>query len=188
MKKLLCSLLSVILLIAFASGASAGKSLGSSTNSSSIAGVKDFLFSEMKDGIGCGDCPVYTAPSMNAYRANNGKALCSTDSPMFIAGFNAERWLLVRYSTNNGATRVGYIPPSYVRGFKSTKSISFAYVPATAATTLYVTDNPLDNYSAFAELEPGETYYILASYTYHGNWWYIECTVDGQVARGFIAK
>ena len=188
MKKVLCALMSVLLLMACVSGASAGTSLPTNGSSSSQTQVKDFLFTPMNDGIGCGDCPVYTAPSLNAFRANNGKALCSTDKPMYIAGFNAEGWLLVRYDTNKGATRVGYIPPSYLKNFHSSKKISFAYVPASAPSTLYVTDNPLDNYSAFAVLDPGETYYILASYTYYGNWWYIECTVDGQVARGFIAK
>lgn len=188
MKKLLCCLVSVLLVVAFASSASAGTSLNSTSNNSGSATIKDFLFTEMKDGIGCGDCPVYTAPSLNAYRANNGKALCSTDKPFFIAGFNAEGWLLVRYSTNNGSTRVGYIPPSYLKKFSSSKRINFSYVQTTAASTLYVTDNPMNNYSAFAVLDAGETYYILASYTYYGNWWYIECTVDGQVARGFIEK
>lgn len=188
MKKTMSALLSVLLLVGLVFNASAGTSISSSGSSSSNAGIKDFLFSEMKDGIGCGVCPVYTAPSLNAFRANDGKATCATDYPLFIAGFNPEGWLLVRYSTNNGSTRVGYIPPSYVKGFSSSKRISFSYVQATAASSLYVTDNPMNNYSAFAVLDPGEAYYILGSYTYYGNWWYIECTVDGLVARGFIEK
>lgn len=55
--------------------------------------------------------------------------------------------------------------------------------------TLRVTNNPLqkDDY-AFAEIEAGESIRILAKYTYHGDLWYIECTVDGQPARGFIDR
>ncbi len=188
MKKLLCCLMSVLLLVAFVSSASAGRSINSTSDSSVDSTIKEFLFIEMKDGIGCGDCPVYTAPTLNAYRANNGKAQCSTDQPLLIAGFNNEGWLLVRYGTDSGSTRVGYIPPSYLGNFTSPERVDFSYVETTAATTLYVTDNPMNNYSPFAVLDAGETYYILGSYTYYGNWWYIECTVDGLVSRGFIEK
>lgn len=188
MKKALSVLLSVVLLVGFVFSASAGTSNGSAGNGTSASSVKDFLFSEMKDGIGCGVCPVYTAPSLNAFRANNGKAICATDYPLFIAGLNPEGWLLIRYSTNNGGTRVGYIPPSYLKNFSTSKRVNFSYVQATASSTLSVTDNPMNNYSAYGTLAPGETYYILASYTYYGDWWYIECTMDGLVARGFIEK
>ncbi len=187
MKKTLCMLLTVLLMVAMVSGASAGKSTGGGGQSTDTK-IPEFLFINMKDGIGCGLCPVYTAPSLDAYRCNNGKAECATDYPLYIGGFNDERWLMVRYETNKGATRVGYIPPSYVKGFKHWATLKFSYVETTADTTLYVTDNPMDNYSAFATLDPGETYYVLADYNYHGDWWYIECTVDDQVARGFIAK
>ena len=32
----------------------------------------------------------------------DGKAICATDSALYIGGFNAEGWLMVRYSTNSG--------------------------------------------------------------------------------------
>lgn len=188
MKKGLCFLALVILIIAVTSGASAGTSIGGSQATSAATEIPEFLFYNMEDGIGCGVCPVYTAPSLNAYRCNDGKATCATDSPLYICGFNDERWLMVRYSTNDGGTRVGYIPPRYVTDFETWHKLTFSYVKTTADTALYVTDNPLDNYSAFALLDAGETYYVLGDYNYHGDWWYIECTVDGQVARGFIEK
>ena len=186
MKKLSVLLLSIILLMSAVSGASAGTSIKS--NNASQTEIPEFLFINMKDGIGCGLCPVYTAPSTDAFRANNGKAECATDYPLYIGGFNDERWLMVRYETNKGATRVGYIPPKYVKNFKHWAKLDFSYVEKTATTTLQVTDNPMDNYSAFATLSAGETYYILGDYNYHGDWWYIECTVDDKVARGFIEK
>ena len=186
MKRLLYSLLVVILSISFAIGASAGTSINSSKPSQSE--IPEFLFINMKDGIGCGLCPVYTAPSVDAYRCNNGKAECATDYPLYIGGFNDEGWLMVRYETNKGAVRVGYIPPKYVKNFSHWARLKFSYVATVASSTLEVTDNPMDNYSAFATLDAGETYYILGDYNYHGDWWYIECTVDGLVARGFIKK
>ena len=50
------------------------------------------------------------------------------------------------------------------------------------------TDNPVNEGETVAELAAGDSFEILAKYTYHGNWWYIECTVDGQPARGFIDR
>lgn len=148
-----------------------------------------FKFWVHTNGIGFGNCPVYTAPSEDAYRCSNGKASVSTDHAIDEAGF-VNGWLLVRYETNNGGCRVGYIPPKYVRGFQSkmgTKHFDET-VPATATDTIYVTDNPKMLGSAFATLEPGDMFLILAKYTYIGDWWYIECMVEGRVARGFIDR
>lgn len=154
-----------------------------------LRSVPDFKFKNHENGIGYGNCPVYTAPSESAFRCADGKASCYTDAYMSEAGFDITGWLLVRYETNNGGIRVGYIPPKYVRGFKSVMSTpKFDFVPVTAADTIYVTDNPLLPGSAFALLNSGETFYILGKYTYYGNWWYIECTIDGQMARGFIDR
>ena len=50
------------------------------------------------------------------------------------------------------------------------------------------TDNPVNEGETVAELAAGDSFEILAKYTYHGNWWYIECTVDGKTARGFIDR
>lgn len=192
-------LLSIILVFSLLATASAGTSISGGTtinadNNSDLANrlrsVPDFKFKNHENGIGYGNCPVYTAPSEYAYRCADGKASCYTDAYMSEAGFDITGWLLVRYQTNNGGTRVGYIPPKYVKGFKSVMSgcQHFEYIPVIAADTICVTDNPLLPGSAFATLDQGETFYILAKYTYYGNWWYIECTVDGQMARGFIDR
>lgn len=149
-----------------------------------------FKYYVQEYGIGYGTCPVYTAPSEDAFRAGNGKACCDTDSPMSVGGYDATGWLMVRYDTNDGGSRVGYIPPEYVRGYRARINLlEFDRIPVQATDTIYVTDNPMTGYaSAFAALDRGELFHILGKYTYSeaGNWWYIECTVDGRVARGFI--
>ena len=153
-----------------------------------LRNVPVFKFWNHENGIGYGNCPVYTAPSENAFRCANGKASVATNVYMSEAGY-VGGWLLVRYETNNGGYRVGYIPPRYVRGFKSKMGTrQFDCIPVTAAGTIYVTDNPLLQGSSFARLDDGEEFYILGKYTYYGDWWYIECTVDGQTARGFIDR
>ena len=148
-----------------------------------------FKFENHKYGIGYGSCPVYTAPSLDAYRCANGKASCSTDDPMADGGF-VNGWLLVRYETNKGNYRVGYIPPQYVRNFKSSMYPHFGYIPAVADDYIPVTDNPMTHGTSFAEIAPGEAFHVISRYNYHQknglDWWYIECEVDGQIAYGFI--
>lgn len=153
---------------------------------SELFSVYDFKFDILDYGIHCGVCPVYTAPSTYAFRAANGKAAVDTSDRVDVAGFE-NGWLLVRYSTKSGY-RVGYIPPQYVRDFRTNMEFHFSHIRQTAIDYIALTDNPMDNYSVIAYLEPGEVYYILGKYTYYGNWWYVECEVDGQPARGFISR
>lgn len=154
-----------------------------------LQALPPFKFEKHKEGIDYGRCPVYTAPSSDAYRCANGKALCDTNASMDEAGF-VSGWLLVRYETNKGDYRVGYIPPKYVKGYKSQMAPHFGYIPAVAEGTIYVTDNPMTHGTSFAVLAEGESFHILSKYDYYKKngleWWYIECDVDGQTARGFI--
>lgn len=150
--------------------------------------IPDFKFRNHEEGIGGGMCPVYTAPSLDAYRAANGRAECRTDEKIGEGGY-VGGWLLVRYETYSGSHRVGYISPRYVSGFRSTMpSPRFDHIQATAADTIQVTDNPVDIAPTMVQLEAGDSFTILGKYTYSGSWWYIECLTDGQVSRGFIDR
>lgn len=189
----------ILLLIMLIPSALAGKSTESGGNAGIPNGDADlqaqlnslppFKFEKHKNGIGYGTCPVYTAPSDGSYRCANGKAACDTNSAMDDAGY-VSGWLLVRYETNNGNYRVGYIPPKYVKGYKSSMEPHFGYIPAVAEGTIYVTDNPMTHGTSFAELAEGESFHILSKYDYYKKdgleWWYIECDVDGRTAYGFI--
>ena len=176
----------------------AGTSVGGNSDvsgdpqlNSRLNSLPPFKFQKHKDGIGFGSCPVYSAPSTSAYRPANGRASCQTNAKMDEAGF-VNGWLLVRYETNNGATRCGYIPGKYVKGFKSGMAPHFDYIPAVADDTIYVTDDTYSHTNYFGRLEAGEEFYVLSKYNYYANngfdWWYIECTIDGQTARGFIER
>lgn len=159
------------------------------TSYSAGSNLYAFKFEHKNKGIGCGTCPVYTAPYMSAYRIN-GNAACDTNHSLDVGGFDSNGWLLVRYQTNNGSTRVGWIPPSYVRGVKTSMYPHFGYVAQRAGSVTPVTDNnlnPYDSSSYFAQLGAGETYYLLGYYDYYGiSLSYIEFTLYGQTARGFI--
>ena len=150
-----------------------------------------FKFKIHSSGIGYGSCPVYTAPSMDSYRCANGNATCQTNAKMDDGGY-VNGWLMVRYATNNGGVRVGYIPPNYIRGFESQMYPHFGYIPAVAEDIIMVTDNPMMHGTSFAQMDPGEEFHILSTYDYYAKdgleWWYIECTVDDKLAYGFIEK
>ena len=192
-------ILTIFILAVFILLSSAAAGTSTETKNSQYDGEEDlikqlnalppFKFEKHKEGIGYGVCPVYTAPSTDSYRCANGKAACDTNSKMDDAGF-VSGWLLVRYETNSGSCRVGYIPPKYVKEFRSSMYPHFGYIPAVAEGTIYVTDNPMMHGTSFAVLEPGEAFHILSKYDYYKKdgfeWWYIECIVDGQIAYGFI--
>lgn len=148
-----------------------------------------FKFEKRKDGIGLGTCPVYSAPYSDAYRANNGKASCATNSYIDIGGFE-RGWLFVRYETNNGSWRVGWIPSKYVHDVKTPMTPHFTYIRQVAGETIDVSDNNLsanERSSIFWTLRPGDEYYVLAYYDYYGyDQYYIEFSMYGQTARGFI--
>ena len=150
--------------------------------------ITDFKFRLHEEGIGFGVCPVYSAPSEYAYRGANGRASCNTDLKMGEAGWDASGWLMVRYETSAGNYRVGYIPPRYLRGYKTTMPTpKYDYIPATAAGPIYVSDS-LSTSSYYARLDEGEPFRILGKFTYSGSWWLIEFTVEGQISRGFISR
>ena len=153
--------------------------------------VQSFKFQRHKDGIGLGNVPVFTAPSKDALRLNNGHAACDTNKDVFEGGYTADGWLLIRYDDGKTGIHVGYVPPSNsnAKGFRSGMSQKkFDRLSAVAADTIQVTDNPVKGDSSIGTLNAGDSFQILAKYTYNGNWWFIECTLEGQTARGFINR
>jgi len=147
------------------------------------------LFQHKKTGLKLGDLPVYTAPTPNALRMANSRAKIDTDRDFYMAGKTPDGWLMVRYDPGNGTIRTGYIPPQYVRKVKAGKLNYFVNIPVVAGSQINVTDDPIGGRNFFHSIQQGESFTILAKYTYNGTWWYIECTVDGgKPARGFIDR
>ena len=158
-----------------------------------LLNILDFKFFIREDGIGKGSAPVYTAPDENSLRLADGKASCSLESEIAVAG-HVNNWLMVRYEIGkkddkDKKVRVGYIPPKYARGCKSkTGDINFDAFPVTLAEDTDISDNPRHNSTPFGTLAAGAEVTILAKYTYSGNWWYVEAELDGTKTRGFIDR
>ena len=151
--------------------------------------VLDFKFFVRPDGIGKGTAPVYTAPSEDSLRLAGGSASCDVEAEIAPAGYVNGEWLMVRYDLKDGKARVGYIPPKYSRSYVAeVYRIEFDEVPVQLAASIEITDNPRGNSTPFGTLPKGTDITVLAKYTYTGNWWYVETTLDGQLTRGFIDR
>ena len=83
---------------------------------------------------------VYSAPSTSSWRGANGKAVVSTNGPVYVAG-GENGWLLVMYDTNAGAVRVGYIRGSGT-GNVNAEYLDFAYTTVTLSRSVSLTDDP----------------------------------------------
>ena len=150
--------------------------------------VPDFKFFVREKGIGKGNCPVYTAPDMNSLRLAEGRASCDVEDEIAVAGY-VDGWLMVRYEIKDKKVRVGYIPPRQSKALTANISkLKFDAVPVQLYEPAEITDNPRDNSTYYGTLPAGTEITILAKYTYTGNWWYVETTLDGKLTRGFIDR
>lgn len=195
-RRLAAVMLALALILSGVSALAEGNSSVPAATSETVArllDIIDFKFFVKEDGIGKGSAPVYTAPSEDSLRLAAGKAGCSVESEIAVAG-HVNGWLMVRYEIGNKnerdkQVRVGYIPPKYSRGYKTGRgTIMFDNIPAKLAEEADITDNPRHNSIPFGTLEAGTDITILGKYTYTGNWWYIEARLDGKLTRGFINR
>ena len=128
---------------------------------------------------------VYTAPSKNAYRANKGRASCSTNDQVFALGFDGN-WMLILYEANiAGQYRVGYVQGA--RGDTGwLPRLSWENVPASLVTGASLTDDPALTGASLTYLPAGtEVLYLTTMYNDEA-WDYVETVIDGKTARGFL--
>lgn len=130
--------------------------------------------------------PVYSAPANDSWRGANGDASVATNGAIYAAGWESG-WLLVMYETNNGSVRVGYVNANSVRGgVPFDLNLDFSYDPAVVLEKCTLTDDPARTGSAITTLQPGARVTWLTRFYNHSAWDYVEVSVNGQTARGFI--
>ena len=124
---------------------------------------------------------VYSAPDKGSVRANNGKALVSTNSWIQVFGTEGD-WVLVQYSIDASHYRFGYISKSSLP--KKTIVPELAFHPALVwmAEGVTVTDDPLYSRAALLSLPEGTQATLLATL---GEWAYIDY-YENDHARGFV--
>ncbi len=130
---------------------------------------------------------VYTAPSSYAYRANNGKAAVSTNGAVYALGWDSG-WMLMLYEANAaGQYRVGYIDGAKIRGtLPDLPTLFFERTPRRLLEGASLTDDPALTGRSIAWLPAGTTVTYLTTMYNRTAWDYVETTVNGQTARGFI--
>ncbi len=127
---------------------------------------------------------IYTGPGYNYYRSANGKAAASTNAQIFIFGWE-ENWLLVLYGTGNGKSRYGYANKSDFDDDIGGRTLDFANLDASIATSCFITDCMPDDHSILTTLSPGTAVKFLA-YNPDFDWAYIEVNADIGLMRGFV--
>ena len=131
--------------------------------------------------------PVYSAPSTSAYRANNGKATVSTNGAVYGLGWD-NGWMLMLYEANQaGQYRVGYINGADIKGTRpNLEMLSWEYAPCSVVTGTNLTDDPAQTGKAMTYLPAGTQVTYLTTMYNNTGWDYIETTIDGLTARGFV--
>lgn len=129
---------------------------------------------------------VYSAPSASSWRGAGGKALVSTNGNVMAAGWESG-WLLVMYETNSGSVRVGYVSASDISGSVPIDTrLQFHYLPATLSRACDLTDDPARCYAPMTRLSEGSHVTYLTTFFNASAWAYVETTVEGKTARGFV--
>ena len=145
--------------------------------------LQGFDYIELRSGQ---KLAVYSAPSTSAWRGANSKASVSTNGAIYAAGWESG-WLLLMYETNNGSVRVGYVRSGDIRGgVPMDRSLTFAYDVAIVTERCTLTDDPARTGTAMATLQPGAQVTWLTRFYNNSAWDYVETTVNGKTARGFI--
>jgi len=193
MKKLAATALTLVMAMLCVSAFAESNSSTPAAESETVAQLlelQDFKFFVKDEGIGKGTASVYTAPSRDSLRLADGKASCSVEDEIAVAGYDSG-WLLVRYEIGkkdekDKKVRVGYIPGS---NYKTGRDrMNFATIKVKLAEDAEITDNPRHNSTPYGTLSEGTEITILAKYTYTGNWWYVETELEGKRTRGFIDR
>ena len=148
--------------------------------------LSGFTYVELKAGQ---SLPVYSAPAANSWRGANGKASVSTSGRVYAYG-QENNWLMVMYETNasSNAVRVGWVDLSKVNKSKATLpgTVTFANIKMSLNAAVSVTDDPV-GLTSMTVLSPGTKVTWLSTF-YSGShiWDYIEFSLNGQRARGFV--
>ncbi len=130
---------------------------------------------------------VYTAPSAQAYRANNGKAAVSTNGAVYALGWDGN-WMLILYEADAANQyRIGYVDGSKIKGTRpSLNQLYWERTSCEVLSTVNLTDDPALTGRTLATIPVGTTVTYLTTMYNDGAWDYIETTVNGRTARGFI--
>lgn len=125
---------------------------------------------------------VYTGPGQHYERANQNRALVSTND--WIQVFGVENgYAMIRYAVSAGQSRIGFIDASSLPAGASVDALAFPSVPAVILRETGLTDDPLGEGKPLHTLPAGTQVSRLAVL---GDWVYLEWTGAEKPVRGFV--
>ncbi len=129
---------------------------------------------------------VYSAPSVIAWRADEGSASVLTTDNLWCAGSDGQ-WLLILYHTAGEEVRVGYISASSLQGaLTGVPPLELAARSAMLVRSAGLIGDPLGQTGESLPLEAGTNVTCLG-YCYLGSTWaYVETRTGGLPVRGFL--
>ena len=154
-----------------------------------IAEAKQYSFSFSSDkGIRHNDrWDVYSAPSLNAVRGANGKAMVRSYERIMTAGWNGA-WLMIRYEKSEGV-RIGWVANGQIGApVETDHEIMFARWTMPVRMDCAITDDPVSESETLKNVVSGEEVIYLAHYQEDGGkeYAYIKTDLDGKLVYGFI--
>lgn len=129
---------------------------------------------------------VYSGPGEKYYRGANGKASVSTNDVIYVAGWAGD-WLLVKYWTNAGPSRVGYVHRSGLTGEVDAPELALEKREAVVLDDCTYSDDPEFKGNVIGELKAGQKVTFLGAYRRNRQWAYIETKVNGKLVRAFVS-
>ena len=133
--------------------------------------------------------PVYSAPFDNAWRGAAGRAAVSTSESFGVLGTAQEaEWLLITYKVDQKSSRIGWIRrPESMENHEDIPGLYISRSLYRVVRNTILTDDPLGNRRIITRLQQGDE--VIAMYrleTSSDEWLYVETTVDGKPAWGFM--
>ena len=174
MKKLLCALLGMLLLLGTALAdidASNAPEIPAGTLSASIV---QFTSNQTY--------AVYSAPDSKSIRGAKGRARVSTNGWIQVFGSDGD-WLLVQYDITDKHNRIGYIYKNALPKDVVVPELALTRVPAVVNYDVAVTDDPLISQTPLAKLTENTSVTVLGTM---GDWTYIEGVENKVRFRGFV--
>ena len=131
---------------------------------------------------------VYSAPSYSAWRQSDDLMTAGANGAVWVSGWDGG-WLQVCYNAGYGSLRVGYISGSAIGiSVYGVPTLNYSYVSQMVQAAVPMTNDPMYINTPMTWLRPGDYVVLLTTCdTFQGQRWdYIETTINGQQARGFI--
>lgn len=180
MKKLLCTLLGMLLLLSTALADTSEHPVPDASNAPVIpAGT---LSASIVQFTSNQTYAVYSAPDSKSIRGAKGRARVSTNGWIQVFGSDGD-WLLVQYDITDKHNRIGYIYKNALPKDVVVPELALTCVPAVVNYDVAVTDDPLVSQTPLAKLTENTIVTVLGAM---GDWTYIEGMENSVRFRGFV--